>query len=111
MDSLPQPPPESSVISSPPSVVVSSDKESCSTSSSSRPIVIPDHWRPEVEECLRQKCLTANARHDMVRTLVDQLFARYTRPDRSDCEKVARQVILKYPFTKDDMGCGYVSVP
>ena len=72
-------------------------------------ILIPDHWRPEVEECLRKKILTPNARHEMVRTVVSQLFARHTRPDRSDCEKVARQMILKYPFTKDDMGCGYVS--
>ena len=34
-----------------------------------------------------------------MRTVVSQLFARHSRPE----------IILKYPFTKDDMGCGYVS--
>lgn len=47
---------------------------------------------------------------EMVQTVVSQLFARYSRPDKSDCEKVARQMILKYPFTKDDKGSGYVSL-
>ena len=77
---------------------------------SANDIVIPDHWRPEVEECLQRKILTPNARQEMVRTVVSQLFARHSRPNRADCEKVARQIILKYPFTKDDMGCGYVSL-
>ena len=72
-------------------------------------VTIPDHWRPEVEDCLRKKCLTPGARQEMVRTVVSQLFARSQRPNRNDCDQVARQLILKYPFTKDDLGSGYVS--
>ena len=83
---------------------------SISSASNRDIIIILDHWRPEVEECLRKTKLTPNARQEMVRTVVSQLFARHSRPDKSDCEKVARQMILKYPFTKDDKGSGYVSL-
>ena len=31
------------------------------------------------------------------------------KPIRNHCEQVARKLILKYPFMKDDMGDGYVS--
>lgn len=55
------------------------------------------------------KCLTPNARQEIVRTVASQLFAKTQRPNRSDCDQVARQLILKFPFTKDDLGCGYVS--
>ena len=37
------------------------------------------------------------------------LVAKYgPKPVRSRCEELARQLILKYPFTKDDLGSGYV---
>ena len=80
-----------------------------SAAANTHSITIPDHWRPEVEECLRKKCLTPNARQEIVRTVANQLFAKSQRPTRSDCDQVSRQLILKYPFTKDDLGCGYVS--
>jgi hypothetical protein len=80
-----------------------------SAAASTQAISIPDHWRPEVEDCLRKMCLTPNARQEIVRTVASQLFAKSQRPTRSDCDQVARQLILKYPFTKDDLGCGYVS--
>lgn len=73
-------------------------------------VVIPDHWRPEIEICLREQCLTDGARNEMVRSLVTQLFARASKPTRFQCEDLARKLILKYPFVKDDMGNGYVSV-
>ena len=72
-------------------------------------IVIPSYWRPEVEECLRNKALTTNARNEIVRTVVNQLISRNSKPTRIDCEQLARKLILKYPFMKDKMGCGYVS--
>ena len=72
--------------------------------------MIPQHWRPEVEECFRNQCLTASARNEIVRTLVSILFSKSSRPTRSDCEVMGRKMILKYPFTKDDLGCGYVSI-
>lgn len=67
-------------------------------------IVIPDHWQPDVESCISSKHLTDNARAEIKRTLVNQLFARSSKPDRSDCDQIARKLILKYPFMKDDIG-------
>ena len=82
-----------------------------STPSSRRSdIIIPDHWRPEIESCLKEESLTDSARNEIVRTLVNQLFARSSKPTRSQCEELARRLILKYPFVKDDMGNGYVSI-
>ena len=45
----------------------------------------------------------------IVKTLVNQLFARSIKPTRLECEGLARRLILKYPFVKDDLGNGYVS--
>ena len=73
-------------------------------------IIIPEHWRPEVESCLREESLTDSARNQIVRSLVNQLFARASKPTRLQCEQLARKLILKYPFVKDDMGNGYVSI-
>ena len=76
-----------------------------STPSSRRSdIIIPDHWRPEIESCLKED---DSARNEIVRTLVNQLFARSSKPTRSQCEELARRLILKYPFV---MGNGYVSI-
>ena len=72
-------------------------------------IDIPDHWQPEVESRILSKHLTDNARAEIKRTLVNQLFARSSKPDRSDCEQIARKLILMYPFMNDDLGNGYVS--
>lgn len=72
-------------------------------------IQIPNHWRPEVDECLAEKSLSDSARHEIVRTLVNLLFARTTKPTRHDCEHLARKLIMKHPFLKDDLGNGYVS--
>lgn len=72
-------------------------------------IIIPSQWRPEVEVCLNEKCITDGARNMMIRSLVNLLFSKDTKPSRANCENLARRLILKYPFLKDDMGNGYVS--
>ena len=46
----------------------------------------------------------------MVRSLVTQLFAKADKPTRFQCECLARRLILRYPFLKDDLGNGYVSI-
>ena len=49
-------------------------------------------------------------RNDIVRTLVILTISKVvSKPSRSNCEQVARLLILKYPFKKDDVGDGYVS--
>lgn len=47
--------------------------------------------------------------YEIVRTLVNLLFARFAKPTRDQCEDFARKLIMKYPFVKDDLGNGYVS--
>lgn len=79
------------------------------SSSTSSSLEIPDHWRPEVQSCLEDKCLTNGARNEIVRTLVHLLFAKVSKPTRLQCEDLARKLIMKYPFIKDDLGNGYVS--
>lgn len=89
--------------------VVSGFSDSCSTHAGQGELEIPNHWRPEVEECFTEKCLSDRARHEIVRTLVNLLFARVKKPVRSDCAHLARKLIMKHPFVKDDLGNGYVS--
>ena len=72
-------------------------------------IIIPSHWRPEVEVCLNEKSITDSARNMIIRSLVNLLFSKDAKPSRANCENVARRLILKNPFLKDDMGNGYVS--
>ena len=79
------------------------------SSSRDSDIKIPDRWRPEVELAIEDKSLNDSARNGIVRTLVGHLFEKSTKPNRSQCEEVARKFILKYPFFKDDLGNGYVS--
>lgn len=76
---------------------------------SSDVVLIPDHWRPEVEICIEDQCFSDGARNEVVRTLADQLFSKATKPTRAQCDSMARKLILKYPFAKDKLGNGYVS--
>jgi len=71
---------------------------------------IPTHWRPETESCIKMKDLTTECRSDIARTLVTLMITKVgPKPTKSQCEQVARKLILKYPFMKDDIGFGYVS--
>ena len=101
--------PPSTPNSGPPSSPLPSTCTVSSTLSRSGEINTPDHWRPVIEQCLADQCLTESACCDMMRTLVNQLFAKSSKPTREQCEQLARKLILKYPFFKDDMGNGYVS--
>ena len=81
-----------------------------STPSRSDKVEIPEHWREETQDCI-EGVMDDSSRSDIVRTLVTLLVARHgPRPGRYRCEEVARRLILKYPFMKDDLGSGYVSV-
>ena len=80
-----------------------------STRSRVEKINIPDYWRQETQDCLDDGVLDDNSRGDIVRTLVTLLVAKHgPKPGRSRCEELARQLILKYLFAKDDLGNGYV---
>ncbi len=83
---------------------------SVSSSSNLSGIEIPSHWRPETQYCIDKKCLSAEARNDIIRTIVTLSIAKFgPRPSRADYQQQARKLILQYPFMKDDIGVGYVS--
>lgn len=94
--------------------IVNDDSSSSATSSSPALLhdyeEIPNRWCPEVDDCIAEHSLSDSARCEIVRVLVNQLFSRTRKPTRVNCENHARKLILKYPFMKDDMGNGYVSI-
>jgi hypothetical protein len=52
-----------------------------------------------------------NVRNDIARTLTTLLVAKVgNNPSTQQIEQVSRSLILKYPFMKDDLGNGYVSI-
>ena len=81
-----------------------------SSVSSISDIRVPEHWRPEVEQCIEEKFLTESARNKIVRTLVNVLFTKYRKPPKDALESIARKLIIVHPFMKDDLGNGYVRV-
>ena len=97
-----------SLSSTPPSG--SSYSETPTSRKKAADIVIPDHWRPEIEQCIEEKCFSDSARNEVVRTLVNQSFTTSSKPSRNNCEQLARKLILVYPFAKDDLGNGYVRI-
>ncbi len=84
--------------------------EASSTMSRARDtLIIPTSWRPEIQDCIRDKMLNISARNEIVRTLVNILFTRYPSPTREQCASLARSLILQYGFMKDSQGTTYVS--
>ena len=56
---------------------------------------------------LREKI---NSRCDIVRTLATLIISKHgPHPTKSEVEHISRQVILKFPFMRDDIGTGYVT--
>jgi hypothetical protein len=72
---------------------------------------IPTMWRPQIMEVISKRSLpTPPVRSAMIRDLVVHMFSFGKRPSRSFCKAVARQLISTYPFLKDSIGSGYVSL-
>lgn len=73
---------------------------------------IPSHWSRSTQSAINDKKLDAKIRCDIVRTMVTLLIAKSgPHPNKSEIELFSRQLVLKYPFMRDDIGTGYVSIP
>ena len=71
---------------------------------------MPDLWQEDTQACIDAKVLSPESRSDISRTLVTLVTAKHgPHPGKAMFDEVARKLILKYPFMKDDMGSGYVS--
>lgn len=74
-------------------------------------VYIPDFRKDDTQHCIDEGVLNNASPSDIVRTLVTLLVSKYgSRPGRVQLEEVGRVLILKYPFMKDEIGNGYVSV-
>ena len=107
-----QTPSVTSVPESPVSVLSSADKGELSSPPSSdiESVKIPSKWRDDTLASITEKQLTPAARKEIVQTLVTLVISRFgSNPSTSQFETVARRLILKYPFMRDDIGTGYVS--
>ena len=93
---------------------------SVSTSSKGirRTFKIPDTWRPSIMSCIRgqtleeqKRMLVPTIRNEVVRDLVTQMYSYYTKPDKAAVTEVAKKLVQKYPFMRDDgpQVSGYVS--
>ena len=90
------------------SSVNSSEISSCSKDTVSP--VIPSHWCEQTQSCIDKKKLNPKARCDIVRTLATLLVSKHgSHPTKHQVEYIARQLILAFPFMRDDIGTGYVS--
>ena len=73
--------------------------------------MIPSNWSMYTQKCINEKLMEPKVRHDIVRTLATLIVAKHgPKPRSSEVEVVARQLVLKYPFMRDDLGTGYVSL-
>ena len=71
---------------------------------------IPSHWSSSTQKAIDEKKLDAKVRCDIVRTMVTLLIAKSgPHPKKSEIEQFSRQLVLKYPYMRDDIGTGYVS--
>ena len=82
---------------------------SVSTASVPKEVEIPDKWEPDIQIYLDNQSINGTIRHRMVRVLVERLFGKYPKPSRDNSEELARNLVAKYPFLKDDYGNRYVS--
>ena len=72
-------------------------------------ITLPKCFSASVES-LEKKNMPPKVRSAFVRELIVHMTSYGIRPPRNFCSAVARRIILKYPFLRDAVGSGYVSI-
>lgn len=108
-------------ISSPASSARSRDYEGSSDSSSQAisPIFkdgvpvnysLPKCFSAVVMESLEKKDMKPKVRSAFVRELIVHMTSYGVKPSKNFCSSVARKIVLKYPFLRDAVGSGYVSI-
>lgn len=69
-----------------------------STRSLPDPFPPPVNYRPDAEECLRQKRMTKSAKSSFFSSIAAAMFQYKRWPSRDEKVQVARQIESKYPF-------------
>uniref|UniRef100_A0A1X7TLA5 SAM domain-containing protein n=1 Tax=Amphimedon queenslandica TaxID=400682 RepID=A0A1X7TLA5_AMPQE len=88
------------------STPVSSKSTGASTPVSSQPtrIELPSVWSCDTQKCLNEGRVTPSVRKEIVYTMSVMLSAICESPTPSQCERVANDIIIKYPFLADPFG-------
>ena len=71
------------------------------------PFIVPS-FQPKTEQNLNQKILVDTDRKYIVQTLSTVLMTFVQRPSLSACGTVAKALVNKYHFLRDDEGSGEV---
>ena len=70
--------------------------------------VIPSHWCQKTQVCIDEKKMNFKARCYIVCSLATLLNSKHgPHPTKSEVEHISRQLILKFPFIRDDIGTEY----
>ena len=71
---------------------------------------LPKCFSAGVMESLEKKDMKPNVRSAFVRELIVHMTSYGVKPPKNFCSTVARKIVLKYPFLRDAVGSGYVSI-
>lgn len=62
------------------------------------PFPLPLNYRPDVEECLKQKHMTKSAKASFFYSIASAMYRYKCWPSHDEKVQVAKQIELKYPF-------------
>ena len=66
-------------------------------------------FRHEMEKHLKENILTDTDRKHVIQTMATLLMQHFEKPSLKQCGTVAKDILKKHPFLKDDEGEGEVS--
>lgn len=109
-----------SILGTPPAIlspsvsIISTCSEQSQRSSNehneTRLFTMPNKWRPSIMFAIKESKLTPDVRNEVVRDLVTHMYSYVERPTSAFCKFVAQRLILQFPFMRDSMGTGFVSI-
>ena len=82
--------------------------DSSVTHKSSKKFIVPEKWRPSIMLCIQERSepearriLSPSVRNEIVRDLVTQMYTVWDSPKTTESTLVAKMLVNKYPFMKD----------
>ena len=74
------------------------------------PFQLPQNYPPEVECALKSKAMMPRTMNRFLTTLARAVYSEKCYPTAKEYERVAKQVIRKYPFLASPAGTPYVRI-
>ena len=63
-----------------------------------------------VERCLKNEEMTPYCTKKLVEFIGDKMYGICRYPTREDYQTISKKLVDTYPFLKDNIGSGYVSI-